>query len=118
MIVELKTPIQAHGEERRQIELREPNGGDIAACGFPFRFMINDDGSQTITPETQAITALISRLGNIPRSSANQLSFSDWMECMGAVFSFFGASAPVPTSSIAASTSHGSGNSIRAQRSA
>jgi hypothetical protein len=106
--VTLSRPIQAHGEERRQIELREPNGGDIAACGFPFRFSIAEDGSQTILPEASIITALISRLGNVPRSSVAQLSFSDWMSCMGEVFSFFGAS--VPTSSTAVSISPGSGD--------
>lgn len=108
MIVSLTKPIEAHGNQVKEIDIREPNGGDIAACGFPFRFTINDDGSQMIAPEAAVITALISRLGNIPRGSVAQLAFADWMECMGTVFGFFGAS--VPTSSIATSTLPGSGN--------
>jgi hypothetical protein len=116
LIVSLTKPIQAHGAEVKEIDIREPTGGDIAACGFPFRFAINDDGSQMIAPEAAAITSLVSRLGNIPRGSVAQLAFADWMECMGAVFSFFGASVPtggsVPTSSSAASTLPGSGNGI------
>lgn len=94
-IVELTKPIQAHGEERTKIELREPTGADIAACGFPFSFTIAQGGEDSVmTPNAPAIAGLISRLGEIPRSSVNQLSFPDWMECMGAIFNFFGESAP------------------------
>jgi hypothetical protein len=108
-MVDLTTPIQAHGREMKQLEFREPNGGDVAACGFPFRFSVNEDGSQNIMPEAAAITALIARLGNIPLSSAKALSFTDWMACMGAVFDFFGQSIPRPSLN-GASTSRGSGN--------
>jgi hypothetical protein len=107
--MELRKPIQAHGKETQHLEFREPNGGDVAACGFPFRFTVNEDGTQTIAPEAAAITALIARLGNIPLSSARSLSFDDWMSCMGEVFSFFGQSIPAPSLSVV-STSPGSGN--------
>jgi hypothetical protein len=80
--IELRTPIQAHGEERRTIELRDITPADINACGYPFK------GDGTI--EASAISALISRLGNIPPSSVNQLTIRDWNACMLKVFSFFG----------------------------
>lgn len=80
--IELRTPIQAHGEERRAIELRDITPADINTCGYPFR------GDGTI--ETTAISALISRLGNIPPSSVNQLTIRDWNACMLVIFSFFG----------------------------
>jgi hypothetical protein len=108
-MITLTKPIQAHGKETSELSFREPNGGDIAACGFPFKFTVNEDGTQTIMPEAAAITQLISRLGNIPLSSARTLSFTDWMSCMGEVFSFFGQSIPQPLSN-GASTSLGSGN--------
>jgi Phage tail assembly chaperone proteins, E, or 41 or 14 len=116
MIVELKKSIQAHGEQRNRIELREPNGGDIAACGYPFRFFLGEDGSQMQQIDANAVTALIARLGEIPRGSANQLSLADWNACMTAVFGFFGVTVPDPeslsgpTSSTVASTLPGSGN--------
>jgi len=109
MTMDLIKPIQAHGKEISTLEFREPIGGDVAACGFPFRFTVNEDGTQTISPEAAAITALIARLGNIPLSSARALDFRDWMTAMGEVFSFFGQSTPA-LSSIATSTSLGSGN--------
>jgi hypothetical protein len=110
MTMELSKPIQAHGREVKELEFREPNGGDVAACGFPFKFTINEDGTQTIAPEAAAITQLISRLGNIPLSAARSLSFADWMACMGAIFDFFGQSVPAVPSLNGASTSPGSGN--------
>lgn len=108
--MQLTKAIQAHGKEIKELEFREPNGGDVAACGFPFKFTVNDDGTQTITPEAAAITQLISRLGNIPLSSARALSFGDWMSAMGAVFDFFGQQVPATPSLNGASTSLGSGN--------
>jgi Phage tail assembly chaperone proteins, E, or 41 or 14 len=93
--VTLKKPIQAHGEERTSIVFRAPLGNDIAACGYPFKFQINTGAEgQVMQPDAQAICGLISRLGNIPRSSVAQLTFLDWHECMGAVLGFFGESIP------------------------
>jgi hypothetical protein len=112
--VELTKPIQAHGEERKTIELREPTGADIAACGFPFSFTLaQGDEGQTMTPNAAAIGGLISRLGDIPRSSVNQLSFPDWMECMGAIFSFFGGSAPSMSNGALTLPGSGSGRPAR-----
>jgi hypothetical protein len=111
LIVTLTRPIQAHGNQVLELDLREPNGGDVAACGFPFRMIVADETMQ-ILPEGQAITSLISRLGNIPKGSAGQLNLADWMECMNAIFGFFGQS--VPTSSSAASILPGSGNGTQA----
>jgi len=113
-MLELTKPIQAHGREIKEIDFREPNGGDVAACGFPFKFTVNEDNTQTISPEAAAITALIARLGNIPLSSARALSFNDWMAAMGAIFDFFGQQAPATPSLNGASTSLGSGNGSRA----
>jgi len=108
-MVKLTKPIQAHGREITELEFREPNGGDVAACGFPFQFANSEDGATSIKPEAAAITALIARLGNIPLSSARSLTFTDWTNCMGEVFSFFGQSIPAGLSN-GASTSLGSGN--------
>lgn len=102
MIIELRTPIQAHGEERRAIELRDLTPGDINACGYPFK------GDGTI--EAAIVSALIARLGNIPPSSVNQLTMRDWNACMLRVFSFFGDPEAEDDSSSAPSTSLLSGN--------
>ena len=108
-MVKLTQAIQAHGNEMTELEFRKPNGGDVAACGFPFSFTVTEESGTTIQPNAPAITAMIARLGNIPLSSAKALAFNDWMTCMGELFSFFGQSIPAGLSN-GASTSLGSGN--------
>ena len=113
-MVKLTQAIQAHGNEIAELEFRKPNGGDVAACGFPFSFTVTEESGTTIQPNAPAITAMIARLGNIPLSSAKALAFNDWMTCMGELFSFFGQSIPAGLSN-GASTSLGSGNGTRAE---
>jgi hypothetical protein len=107
--ITLSKPVQAHGKDITEITFREPNGGDVAACGFPFRFTVNEDQTQTIEPQAAAITQMMSRLGDVPLSTIRALPFSDWMEGMGAVFTFFGTPTPAALSG-GALTSRGSGN--------
>lgn len=116
MIIELSAPIKAHGEERHQIEMREPKGGDIAACGLPFRIYITEDGGQQSVTDTVVVSGYISRLGNIPKGAVEQLSVQDWMACSNGVFSFFGQG-QTETSSTDTSTSPGSGSGRQKLRS-
>lgn len=105
----LRTPIQAHGEERRQLTFREPKGADFqAGLNLPLRF---GEGG-TMSMDSAAVSAWISRLGEIPPSSVGQLTAVDWMEAMKAVMGFFDAMATPPeeTSSEDISISPGSGN--------
>lgn len=82
--ITLKKPIQAHGEERRTIELREPTPADIMATGYPVRSSTGGTG-----PDPAVINALITRLGNIPLSSVTQLSMRDWNACLKEILGFF-----------------------------
>lgn len=84
--IELRTPIQAHGEERRAIELRDVTPADLTVCGYPIKGLPEGGGG----PDPKVISALISRLGNIPPSSVNQMTMRDWNACMAVVLSFFG----------------------------
>lgn len=108
--VYLSKPVMAHGTERTEIELREPNAGDIAACGYPFVFINNDGAGMQTAPNTAVISAYVSRLAQIPPSSVAQMNAVDWNACMGVVLGFFGQSEPETTSSTDSSTSASSGN--------
>lgn len=105
----LSEPIEAHGEQITELNIRAPKGADIRACGQPFSFSPTEDGGIIIHPQAVAISAMLSRLTNIPPSSIGQLSAGDWFSASMELLSFFGASIR-RASSDGASTSLGSGN--------
>lgn len=115
--VKLKSPIRAHGEERHFIELREPTGADIKACGgSPIGYVAGADGRNVTIVRPEVIGAYVSRLGNIPPSSIDQLSPVDWVRVEGAIALFFKdeeeMETAAATSSIDTTTSLGSGNGL------
>jgi hypothetical protein len=77
----LTKPVEVRGEQAKELEFREPTGGTITDCGFPF----DENG----LPATKVVTAYISTLGNIPGSSVRALSPTDWFAAMNIVLSFF-----------------------------
>lgn len=83
----LRKPIQAHGEEIEQLDMREPTGADIRELGLPYR--INPEDS-TIIVDARVVAKYISSLGAIPSSSVDQLSGSDFSALSMAVVGFFG----------------------------
>jgi hypothetical protein len=93
--VVLKRPIQAHGEEVKELTFREPMGADIIACGYPLLL-----GNDTVTPEAGAIAKYISRLADIPAGAVAKLSASDFNNCWQAIIPFFkdGGESPAPAS--------------------
>ncbi len=93
VVVPLTTPIQAHGKTLSELTLRAPKGSDIAACGLPRTFVFKGDATSLMT-NTGAIHTYIVRLGNIPPSSADALSASDWMSVMSVVLDFFAPAGP------------------------
>lgn len=109
-VIALRTPISAHGEERHEIDLRDPTPGDMAACGYPIKGLAEGGGG----PDPAVITKLIARLGNIPPGSVDRMHMRDWNACMAHILSFFGEPAEEEpedgTSSTEPSTSRLSGN--------
>lgn len=85
MKIPLSKPIQAHGQEVHEIDLREPDGGDVMECGYPLTI-----GDGEARPNADIVGKLIVRLGGIPLSSVKQLSARDFQACLGGVLSFFG----------------------------
>jgi hypothetical protein len=108
-MITLNEPIQAHGKDITELDLRKPNGGDIRACGYPFSITPNEDGTVTIHPQAAPIHAMLARLANVPPSTIAQLTAPDWNAASMELLSFFGTSIQARSSS-AASTSLGSGN--------
>jgi hypothetical protein len=88
--ITLREPVQAHGQELAAVTLRPPKGADIAACGYPLLLLGDGTGVDAqAQPDARAVTKYIARLGDVPPSTVNQLSASDWQACMLAVVGFF-----------------------------
>ncbi|MGB8364927.1 MAG: phage tail assembly protein [Rhizomicrobium sp.] len=92
--ITLTKPIEAHGQKVSELELREPNGGDIAECGLPFEMAVGTNGQSTGKVDGAAVLRYISVLANIPPSSAKMLAPRDFMTALGEVLGFFGESSP------------------------
>ncbi len=80
--VPLGTPIQAHGEEVKQLTIRPPTGRGIQRCGF-----IADANGRV---NTKVVGEYISELAGIPPASVNELEGEDFLAAMAAVCGFFG----------------------------
>lgn len=83
----LQRPIQAHGEEVRQLTFRPLTTKDIRSLGMPFGFG-KEGGS---TPDTAVIARYVVALAGIPSSSVDHLSPPDFLAAMGVVLDFFGS---------------------------
>ncbi len=87
--IDLSKPIEAHGDTVTFIELREPLGSDIQACGFPIKFSADPETNEcTVTFIGQIMSKVIARCANIPTSSVGQMTFNDWSQCAGAINGF------------------------------
>jgi hypothetical protein len=115
--VTLSRPIQAHGEERKTIDLREPTGADIIACGGNPACGLQTDTGTVLMINANVIASYLSRLGGIPPSSVAQLSPADWMRCQNAVTGFFNEPEPETASSTDILIAPGSGNGLPERRS-
>jgi hypothetical protein len=60
------------------IEFREPTGADIIACGVP---AVPNYETGTITLDGQRMSAMMSRLSQVPMPFIAQMSAVDWATC-------------------------------------
>lgn len=90
VILKLTQPIKAHGDEVKEIELREPTTTDVVEIGFPYLIVVSDDETQAIEIRAKSVLRYISKLGGIPMSSASQICVKDFVDAQGAILGFFG----------------------------
>lgn len=82
IIVPLRRPIQAHGEELHSITMRAPEIGDLKGTGYGAGGRTNPEGT----------TALIAKLANIPPSSVDKILLADLSRIQDAIADFLGES--------------------------
>ena len=95
MKIELSKPVQSEGKEISFLELREPTGDDIVACGYPFRVYVgndtdNDKKEQEAKIDVAVLAALASRLAEVPKSTIKRLPVVDFQKVVEGVLTFFG----------------------------
>lgn len=84
-LITLKKPIQAHGEEVKEILLREPTGKDIRVNGYPFT--MNTDGQVVLLGSV--VCKYVGTLADLPPGSVDQLSATDLNALGWAIAGFF-----------------------------
>jgi hypothetical protein len=78
VVVKLRKPVQAHGEEMTELRFREPNAGDIEACGSPVTMDFYNNDEPKMVYETKAMFAMMSRLAAVPPSTIKSMNTKDW----------------------------------------
>lgn len=84
--IKLNKPIDAHGEEVTEIELRDITGGDVIDLGQP----MNVNADQSFNFRMDVVARYISRLAGIPMSSVREMSPGDITNCAAEIAGFFG----------------------------
>lgn len=88
IVIDLVTPVQAHGEEIKQLKFRRPTGGDIMALGDGYPININWTTGQ-VTPNPKVMGEIMSQLASVPPSTIRSLDAEDWSTCAHALMGFF-----------------------------
>jgi hypothetical protein len=78
LVIPLRKPLQAHGEEIKELHFREPTAGDIEACGSPVMVDFLNQAEPKMTYETKAMFAMMSRLAAVPPSTIKTMHTKDW----------------------------------------
>jgi len=86
--IPLRRPIVAHGEEIKELKLREPTAGDIDRIGNPVLIGIYEDNPK-VHFDNKVMTNMISHLASVPPSSVKAMHTKDWNNAAWALMGFF-----------------------------
>src|SRR5262245_53069182 len=88
IVVILRKPVQAHGDEVKELRFREPNAGDIEICGNPVNLDFAE-GRPKMTFNEKAMSRMMSQLATVPPSTIKQMHTKDWENAAWELASFF-----------------------------
>jgi len=88
LIIALRKPVIANGDEVNELKFREPSGADIEACGNP---VILDMGAEPpkVNFESRSMTQMMARLAAVPPSTIRQMHPRDWNTAAWNLAGFF-----------------------------
>lgn len=101
--IKLSRPIPDGENTITDLELREPSVADVGDLGYPFVLNVTD-GEIRIELKPKVILKYASRLGDVPPSTINSLSFGDFSVVQEAVMGFFGQVAEAPPTALTPKT--------------
>jgi hypothetical protein len=88
IVIDLQTPVQAHGDMLKKITFRRPTGGDIMGLGEGYPININwQTGQISVNPPIMG--QMMSILAAVPPSTIRALDSEDWSTCAHALMAFF-----------------------------
>ncbi|MET3996000.1 hypothetical protein ABID65_007672 [Bradyrhizobium sp. S3.9.2] len=88
VVIDLGTPVQAHGEMLSKITFRRPTGKDIMAIGDDYPIHI-DWATGQVRPNPPAMGQMMSLLAAVPPSTIQSMDAEDWSTCAHALMGFF-----------------------------
>jgi Phage tail assembly chaperone proteins, E, or 41 or 14 len=78
LLVPLRKPIMANGEQVSELRFREPTAADIERCGSPVHFDTFSGEMPKMTYEPKAMFAMMSTLAAVPPSTIRSMNTKDW----------------------------------------
>jgi tail assembly chaperone E/41/14-like protein len=76
LVLKLRKPVQANGEEVMEIKFREPTGGDIERIGNPV--IIDWNEGARVDYKAREMTQMMALLANVPPSTIRMMHPTDW----------------------------------------
>lgn len=86
----MRHPIRnGDGEQVSELRFREPNAGDIEACGNPVILDLVGQERPKVNFDAKAMTQMMARLAAVPPSSIRAMHTKDWNTAAWMLTNFF-----------------------------
>lgn len=89
LVITLRKPIIANGDEVNELTFREPTAADIEMVGNPVNLDFMSGDTPKATFDTKSMTQMMSRLAAVPPSTIRQMHTRDWNTAAWSLASFF-----------------------------
>lgn len=89
LVVKLRKPIIANGEEVSELSFREPTAGDIERAGNPVNIDFISGDTPKLAFEAKSMSAMMAILAAVPPSTIKQMHPKDWNTAAWNLANFF-----------------------------
>lgn len=89
LVVKLRKPVIANGDEVNELRFREPTAGDIEKCGNPVSIDFMSGDTPKLSFDAKSMTQMMAMLAAVPPSTIRQMHPRDWNSAAWSLTSFF-----------------------------